>query len=263
MPPRHVVTSLTDNPGAVLARLVCPRRLAPNTRYRVAIVAAFAASGDEVVPAWPLADGDLEELTVYDTWTMSTGEASSFEELCERLGPVDDPTLVLGLHGTDVTDLGPVDPWPPTTERVVVDYAGAMWDVDVEPVGLGSLADDFERGVMPLLAQADAHVELDLDEPDPVVTPPYYGIFASQPDDVPVSVWLGELNLDPNQRAAAGLGAEVVRIHQERFVAMAWQQAGQLRETNRQLTFARGCRPRSPAPGRTASINSTPTSAWP
>ena len=115
VPRKDVVASLNDNPGAVLARLVCPRRLAPNTRYRVAIVAAFAAEDDTVVPAWPRAEGD-EELIVYDTWTMSTGEAGSFEELCDRLGPVDDPTLVLGLHSTDVTELGPVDPWP-TRER--------------------------------------------------------------------------------------------------------------------------------------------------
>ena len=151
VPRKEVVTSLSDNPGAVLARLVCPRRLAPNTRYRVAIVAAFAAEGDTVVPAWPRADGD-EELIVYDTWTMSTGEAGSFEELCERLGPVDDPNLVLGLHRTDVTELGPVDPWPKGTKRVVVDYAGAMWDTDVQPADLGPLADDFDRRRHPAAA---------------------------------------------------------------------------------------------------------------
>jgi hypothetical protein len=238
VPRNEVVTSLSDNPGAVLARLVCPRRLAPNTRYRVAIVAAFAAEDDTVVPAWPRAEGS-EELIVYDTWTMSTGEAGSFEELCERLGPVDDPTLVLGLHRTDVTELGPVDPWPRGTKRVVVDYAGAMWDTDVEPVDLGPLAEDFEGDVIPLLLLADDRVELELDEPDPIVTPPYYGIFAARPKGVPRSGWLHDLNLDPNHRAAAGLGAEIVRIHQERFMAMAWQQAGQLRETNRQLSFTR------------------------
>jgi len=160
VPPRDVVTSLTDNPGAVLARLLCPRRLAPNTSYRVAIVAAFAAVDDEVVPAWPRAEGS-EELIVYDTWTMSTGEAGSFEELCERLGPV--------------------DPWPPGTKGVVVDYAGAMWDADVEPADLGSLTDDFESDVVPLLVQADHRVELDLDDPDPVVTPPYYGFSRHSP----------------------------------------------------------------------------------
>jgi hypothetical protein len=238
VPRKDVVPSLSDNPGAVLARLVCPRRLAPNTRYRVAIVAAFAAEDDTVVPAWPRAEGD-EELIVYDTWTMSTGEAGSFEELCERLGPVDDPNLILGLHRTDVTELGPVDPWPKGTKRVVVDYAGAMWDTNVQPADLGPLTDDFANDVIPLLLLADDRAELELDDPDPVVTPPYYGIFAARPKGVPRSGWLHDLNLDPNHRAAAGLGAEIVRIHQERFMAMAWQQAGQLRETNRQLSFTR------------------------
>jgi hypothetical protein len=236
--PQEVVASLTDTPGAVVARLVCPRRLAPDTRYRVAIVAAFAAVGEEVVPTWPR-EGDSVELIVYDTWTMTTGQASSFEELCERLGPVDDPALILGLHTTDVTELGPIDPWPAGTERVAIDYAGVLWDADVEPAGLGRLRDDFEEPVTDLLDRADLHVELDLDAPDPVVTPPFYGSYAANADSVPQFGWLRELNLDPNHRAAAGLGAHIVRIHQERFMAMAWQQAGQLRETNRQLSFTR------------------------
>jgi hypothetical protein len=239
VPRNDVESSLTDAPGSVLARLVCPRRLTPNTRYRLAVVAAFAAVDDDVVPAWPRTDGGIEELVVYDTWTMSTGEAGSFEELCERLGPVEDPDLVLGLHRTDVTDLGPADPWPPGTKRVVIDFAGAMWDSDVAPEGLGELADDFTDEVTKLLVQSDHRVVLDLDAPDPVVAPPYYGSFAARPEGIPKEGWMHELNFDPNHRAAAGLGAEVVRIHQERFMAMAWDQAGQLRETNRQLSITR------------------------
>lgn len=236
--PADVVTELATASGSVIARLVCPRRLAPSTRYRAALVNAFAASGDQLVPAWD-ASTKSPDLTVFTTWTFTTGEAGSFEELCRRLGPVADADLQLGIHRLDVTELGAVDPWPPGTERVVVDYTGALCDAGLEPAGLDDLNDDFDLAVIPLLEQGSHRVELDLDDPDPVVTPPLHGSFAAMTHDVPASGWLRQLNLTPNRRAAAGLGADLVRLHQERFMAMAWRQAGALRETNRELSVTR------------------------
>ena len=48
-------------------------------------------------------------------------------------------------------------------------------------------------------------------------------------------LWLRQLNTDPRLRAAAGLGAEVIRQHQEPLMAAAWQQAAELAEVNREL----------------------------
>ena len=225
-------------PGTVVARVVCPRRLEPGIRYRAALVLAFDADGDQLRPAWDAASAS-PELTVYDTWTFTTGEAGSFEELCRRLGPVADETLELGLHTMDVTELGSVDPWPPGTERVTVDYTGALCDAEISPHGLGSLNDEFNAAVTDLLEQGTQRVELALSDPDPVVTPPLYGSFAADTNEIPASGWLRALNLTPNRRAAAGLGAETVRIHQERFMAAAWRQAGAIREANRELSTTR------------------------
>ena len=44
--------------------------------------------------------------------------------------------------------------------------------------------------------------------------------------------WFAELNSTVAHRIAAGLGAEVVRRHQEAFVQSAWQQVGRVREAN-------------------------------
>ena len=44
--------------------------------------------------------------------------------------------------------------------------------------------------------------------------------------------WLRELNLDPRHRVAAGLGARVVRDHQEELAEAAWSQAASLRQAN-------------------------------
>ncbi len=236
--PSDVVAELGATPGAVIARLVCPRRLAPATRYRAAVVGAFAAAGEQLLPAWDAATR-APDLTVFDTWTFTTGEAGSFEELCRRLGPVADGDLQLGVHTLDVTELGAVDAWPAGTERVTVDFTGALWDAGLEPAGLGTLKGDFDDAVTPLLEQGSHRIELDLDAPDPVVTPPLYGSFPAMTHDIPAAGWLRQLNLTPNRRAAAGLGADLVRLNQERFMATAWRQAGALRETNRELSVTR------------------------
>jgi hypothetical protein len=241
--PEDVATGLaSSDPGAVIARFVCPRRLEPNTRYRAALVAAFAVAGEQLVAAWDVAAGEpaMPALSVYDTWTFTTGEVSSFEELCLRLGPVQDDSLVLGLHTLDVTELGCIDPWPAGTDRVTVEYTGALWDSNVSARGLGQLGDEFDLAATKILNEGAGRVVLKLSDPDPVVAPPFYGRFATNALAMPEEPgWQRQVNLGPNRRAAAGLGADIVRIHQERFMAMAWNQAGALRETNRELSRTR------------------------
>jgi hypothetical protein len=50
--------------------------------------------------------------------------------------------------------------------------------------------------------------------------------------------WLEELNLDPTNRAAAGLGAAVIQELQEELMSSAWDQAGSLREANKRLRLS-------------------------
>jgi hypothetical protein len=50
--------------------------------------------------------------------------------------------------------------------------------------------------------------------------------------------WLEELNLDPDNRAAAGLGTTVAQKLQEELMASAWDQAGSLREVNKHLRLS-------------------------
>ena len=57
------------------------------------------------------------------------------------------------------------------------------------------------------------------------------------PDSRPA--WPHELNLDPRQRAAGGLGARVVRKHQERYMKLAWEQVGEIIAANRKASFLR------------------------
>ena len=50
--------------------------------------------------------------------------------------------------------------------------------------------------------------------------------------------WLEELNLDPSNRVAAGLGTIVIQQLQEEIMAAAWDQAGAIVEANRRLRLA-------------------------
>jgi hypothetical protein len=51
--------------------------------------------------------------------------------------------------------------------------------------------------------------------------------------------WPHEVNLDPRARAAGGLGARVVRKHQERYMKLAWEQAGEILAANRKALHLR------------------------
>lgn len=71
--------------------------------------------------------------------------------------------------------------------------------------------------------------------------PPLYAAWPARQHTVPAAqpLWLRELNLDPRRRAAAGLGAEIVRQNQEQFVQWCWEQVEEVLEANRLLSRAR------------------------
>ncbi|MEM7341409.1 MAG: hypothetical protein AAF467_22335 [Actinomycetota bacterium] len=243
--PANDAAAAADTPGVALARIVAPVALGPGTTYRAALVPAFTPNGDDLEPAWSLGDGAVE-VPVFDTWTFTTGIAESFEALVTLLEAVDsDLDLDLGINPVNVTDLGAIDPWP-DEDLVEIDYAGALIDTDLEPIGLRGLVKVFNDAVEPLLEQGDHRVLSRPRGPDPVVTPPLYGAYAAETHEVPdvedakeLGLWLRQVNMTVRHRIAAGLGARIVQIHQERFMAQAWKQAGQIVEARRALNAAR------------------------
>ena len=74
---------------------------------------------------------------------------------------------------------------------------------------------------------------------DPVVVPPLYGCWPAGVSAVPDDGWVRLVNDHPARRAAAGLGARVVRTNQEALVAAAWDAAGDLRATTTALNQGR------------------------
>lgn len=81
-------------------------------------------------------------------------------------------------------------------------------------------------------------VELRSGDDKPFVLPPIYGRWHAGRDRVDCEEkgsWFDELNLDPRHRAAAGVGAEVIRQKQEPLMASAWEQVGEVRKANELL----------------------------
>ncbi|OLR92889.1 hypothetical protein [Actinokineospora bangkokensis] len=236
-------------PDRTLSRLLCPRRLLPATRYLAAVVPAFEAGRltglgrelpaedrDVLRPAWPPVRAESPwELPAYHHWSFATGVDGDFESLVHRLTPRALPAAV-GTRPMDVGAAGEGMPVLPADSRVV-GFPGALrpatgdaghWDPQAE-AKVGDALEEVLRGTG--------------DDPaDPPLTPPVHGAEAAVapgtrglPSAQDGPAWLRGLNRDPRHRAAAGLGAEVVRRHQEELVAAAWDQAAEVRRINEAL----------------------------
>jgi hypothetical protein len=235
-----------------LSRVVCPRRLAPNTSYVACLVPAFdigrrAGLGLEITsdhereltPAWnvtgPNPPGSVT-LPVYYHWEFSTGDAGDFETLVRRLQGRRAPDglgvrpLVARSLGFGLPDLGELT------------IGGALRAVG--PAARPPIPAAFEGALQKVLnLPADRLAESGR---DPLVGPPIYGSrHAAQhkvePGTAANRPWLAALNLDPRLRAVAGLGVLVVQDQQEQLMASAWQQLGQAgleRREIRQPAFA-------------------------
>jgi hypothetical protein len=224
-----------------LSRLVCPRRLAPNTSYVACLVPAFEigrrsglglpiTEGDagELTPAWPSGAAALLEvdLPVLHRFDFSTGDAGDFESLVTRLQPRPAPDGT-GTRPLAVSGLGFGLP-----ELGDVLLGGALRPIAVAP-----------RGPLPPTFTAALGGVLDLPaarqtggSTDPVVGPPIYGERqAAQPTIAGAPPWIATLNVDPRLRAAAGLGSLVVQDQQEHLMAAAWEQLGSAANATREL----------------------------
>src|SRR4051794_37372851 len=94
---------------ATLSRLICPRRLEPDTVYLAAVVPATAQGAQaglaqsvdtgDLQPAWTATTGYLE-LPAYCSWSFTTGPEGDFETLVSRRRRV--PLPADGLRGRHV-----------------------------------------------------------------------------------------------------------------------------------------------------------------
>lgn len=230
---------LTTDPGRAGSRLVCPRRLDPDTGYLACLVPAFAIGvkaglGQAVTaqdearldPAWGATPSGPLRLPVYDTWEFATGPAGSFETLVRRLHP------------------SPLDPASARPPRLDLSAPGgglpAAGVIEMQSALRAPGPDATPPGAGPAFQTALARALAD-GSPD-VLAPPIYGQLQAAASQLPAAGWLRELNLDPRLRIAAAAGTRLVQERQEQLMARAWEQAGAAREVNTLLRGAQVAR---------------------
>lgn len=226
----QIASTLASQPDRTLSRLLAPRRLLPNRAYLAAVVPAFrsgrvAGLGEDpaghpsvvtgLEPAWSA--GDIpDRLPAYHTWSFRTGEAGDFEALARRLRAVQlDPKaeitpLHLSLPNGD-------------TPRVV------DWEAPLRVPGRVPA-----RPRRPTAALNEIRRVLKTSVNPPVLGPSYFGLpWTVERALTPLTAWAPDLNLTPMLRAAAGLGADVVRAEQDALVAAAQQQLDAFKQEQR------------------------------
>lgn len=242
---------IARTPDHALSRLVGPRRLRAHRNYRAFVVPAFdtgrlagLGTPDPTVPAQRPAwgPGRPRRLPVLHDWTFRTSDDADFETLALR------PKAFVagqsfGKRALDVSDPGAGLPAVP---GATVQLEGAL-----QPL-------QFVRDPYPsvpgttMAAALQALVDLTEDyreegtglQDDPIVTPPAYGRAPAGLQRVGDTAavtgldWVAELNNDPRNRAAAGLGAQLVQQRDEEFMERAWAQVDALDAVNQRLREA-------------------------
>jgi len=235
-----------------VSRLLCPRNLDPQTKYRACVVPTFepgrraglgldpySDGGDTMTLAWT--DEDSVRLPVYHSWQFSSSAKGDFESLARELDPVEFGPNV-GFRSIDVSNPGPIDlklSYDAMSETGTVGIGGALKSIGAEP-------DSYEASMRSELRDL-------LNTPNQVVEasdygavgPPLYGQWhAGVPELEDPSVdtelyyypsWFNTLNSDPRNRIAAGYGTQVIQDEQERLMSSAWEQFGDLDIANRFL----------------------------
>ncbi len=238
---------LDVNPDAGYARLLCPRRLTPNTGYTAFIIPVFETGRKSGLGA-PIADtddglarswqGPVTEFPIYFEWSFRTGIEGDFESLVRALVPRDmDPRV--GIRDMSIAHPGFGIDTATNPPDDAVGLEGALMAPTTARKGLAEES-DFVSKLQPVLnAPADAR---DSGVGDPLVAPPVYGCWHARVDRVGSTLldagWVDALNLDPRYRAAAGLGARVVRDNQERYIQTAWDQIGDVLTVNQRIRHA-------------------------
>jgi hypothetical protein len=242
--------TVPGDPARSLSRLISSRRLQANHRYLVCVVPVFAAGRDAGLGAdpgagrtsmdlaWGTAAGDVT-LPVYYFWRFATGPNGDFESLVRRLHGVPLPSGLGRLRLLlDVPMSGLPAPAPTGAGlelHAALQPPGETLD-DIAPLVGQSYLDTLRSR----LVDAGYDVSLLTKNPDapPAVGPPVYGQLAAGPTATAATLtttappWVRQTNLDPRLRVAAGLGAEVVRRNEDRYIETAWRQVGAVLAAN-------------------------------
>ena len=265
-----VKQAIDSNPDEALSRIIATRKLEKNTGYQAFLIPTFETGrvgglgGDTSAikaqePAWKSGDGATlssyraQDFPFYYTWEFQTGAHGDFETLVSILRPRI-ANEELGSRPMDIQDPGyGLKERADTTE---LGLEGALKPIDFEAQAFSQAGDiDFKNHLKELL---NLGMDLEYDpslpdsithnpffnkplDSDPIITPPVYGqwhALIERLGDPNNQAWIEHLNLDPRNRAVAGLGTESVKQRQENLMKDAWEQIGEINEANKRIREA-------------------------
>jgi hypothetical protein len=242
--------TIASNPAAAISRVLCPRRLDPETSYTAFLVPAFeigrqAGLGTDVSglhtsdPAWTSGTAAPLRLPVYYQFSFRTSDAGDFESLVRKLNPTVLPPDV-GSAPMDVSRPGAGIP----SAGGPLGLEGALRSVSAASTPWSGPDHDAFQGAVANLANLTAAAGPDdPDNPapqDPRIVPPFYGKWQAAAGAVTPGQpgWLNDLNLDPRNRAAAGMGSQIVQAQRTALMASAWDQVAGVEAANQKLRAA-------------------------
>lgn len=258
-----VQKKLDENPNLGCSRLICPRRLKPQSRYRAFLLPAFekgrlAGLGRpeadiDATPntqiAWPKAasiGGNLA-FPVYFEWEFSTASNGDFEDLASKLLPLSDDEMAALSEATQLLDVQnpgwgikgvsgairmesalklPGD-LPPLPNEAADKTALRSEMAPLLNLSVEPLDSNTGKTEHPYFREEQNPNNPALLEDDPIVVPPLYGSFyrpGTAANPAPSQDWYQQLNLDPVYRIAAAQGTGVVQQNQETYMDRAWDQ---------------------------------------
>ncbi len=242
--------TLATAPGSVIARLLCPRRLDPETGYTAFLVPAFEAGrraglGDDpgTAPitdaAWTPATAAPLRLPVFYRFQFHTSDQGDFESLVRRLVPrkfgsdIGQRPMAVDTPVANFPSAGPPLALQGALQSLAV--TPTQWN-DPDKTSFQTALQDFVNRTTPLVD--------DPTQPDPQVVPPIYGrwhagVATVSPAD---TGWLDGLNMDPRSRTQAGMGTQVVQANLTGLLASAWQQVAGIELANALLRRAQMAR---------------------
>src|SRR5215468_3924519 len=255
--------TLAGDPAKSVSRLLCPRRLDPSTEYLACVAPAFdlgvkaglnqpIPATNKLDPAWLSGAQSPAQITlpVYYHWEFRTGVGGDFEELARKLVARVLPPGV-GKRPMDISRPGFKLQPPSSGTGAKLGLEGALRPVRSKSDDwLDTARLPFQSALLEILNTPWKIANGSGAGQDPIVAPPIYGCWQaavpqvgvnnppSPPPTWPPTFWLNELNLDPRNRVAAAAGTQVVQEQQERLMASAWEQLGEIEKINQRLRQA-------------------------
>jgi hypothetical protein len=241
-----LAATLASQPAAVISRLLCPRRLDPETTYTAFVVPAFEAGRQAGLgldvdsltttgPAWTSSTTAPLRLPVYYQFQFYTSDQGDFESLVRALTPV---TLGPGIGQRPMAVDDPSGSFP--SGGAPLGLPGALQSLATQTTAWPDPDKTSFQTAMQALVTRMQPVADNPSGPDPQVVPPLYGAWQAGTFTVTPggTGWLDELSLDPRNRTAAGLGTQVVQAGLTALLASAWQQVAGIEQANALLRGA-------------------------